>query len=348
MNRLLPLIIWVVAATLPPGQAHAQQRAPEGQPASPAAEAVQTRISELLSFLPATVATYGDRSVPADRVRILMAPVLQMALATAEPNPDPHSLRAQVLHLVNGIIDQQLLVDAASADGFLPDAETAKKTLGDLEKQLGVETFQQNLKQQGMPFDMVVQRMAEAKAVGEWVEKKLLPATRVSDEEARTYYQTHIGEYQAPARFRVAHILVRVGPKDPETKRAEARKKAEALLRRAQAGADFALLARENSDCPSKANGGDLGLFTRGQMVPALERAAETLKPGELSGVVETPMGYHIIRGAERKAATTRPFEAEKERIVETLRQDKVRQTLRDITAKARAQIQVKIFIPDN
>jgi peptidyl-prolyl cis-trans isomerase C len=271
-----------------------------------------------------------------------------MALAAGDPAPSRQVLRTQVLRLIDSIIDQQLLVAAATADGFAPRPVAARQTLGDLEKQMGAEAFQRKLQQQGMPLETIVQRMADAKAVGEWVENKVLSTVAVPDEEARAYYEARLGEYQAPERLRVSHILVRTSARDPEAKRREARRKAEDLLSRARAGADFALLARENSDCPSKSNGGDLGFFTRGHLPAGLETAAEALKPGELSGIVETTLGLHIVLGGERKAAATRPFQAEKARIVETLRQEKVKRTLRGIAAAAREKVEVRVLVPED
>jgi peptidyl-prolyl cis-trans isomerase C len=97
---------------------------------------------------------------------------------------------------------------------------------------------------------------------------------------------------------------------------------------KAKAGEDFAKLAESNSDCPSAKQGGDLDYFGKGQMVKPFEDAAFALKPGEMSGVVETQFGYHIIKVTDRKDAAKTPFEEVKGRITDFLKNNKVKEAL--------------------
>jgi parvulin-like peptidyl-prolyl isomerase len=130
----------------------------------------------------------------------------------------------------------------------------------------------------------------------------------VSDADIDGYYKAHADEF---AEVRARHILIAAGgdegEKDDEAStndkkpkpltKDEARKKAESILDRIHKGEDFATLAKENSDDPgSKANGGDLSYFGRGRMVPQFDQAAFSLKPGEISGIVESQFGFHIIK----------------------------------------------------
>lgn len=125
---------------------------------------------------------------------------------------------------------------------------------------------------------------------------------------ARTVYLANPDKFQAPEQIRARHLLI--GKNTPDAKA-----KAEELLKQLQGGADFATLAKEKSeDTGSGARGGDLGVFSRGRMVPPFEEAAFALqKPGELSGLVETQFGYHIIQLVERRPAGQRSFDEVKE-----------------------------------
>ncbi|MFZ5541764.1 MAG: SurA N-terminal domain-containing protein [Pseudomonadota bacterium] len=129
--------------------------------------------------------------------------------------------------------------------------------------------------------------------------------------ELRAYYEQNKSAYGQPEERRASHILLTAGEGGTAADKAGARKKAEELLAQLRRNpGDFAKLAREFSKDPgSAAKGGDLGFFGRNMMVKAFEDAAFKLKPGEISDIVETDFGFHIIRVDEVKPATYRPFE---------------------------------------
>lgn len=133
----------------------------------------------------------------------------------------------------------------------------------------------------------------------------------VTEEDIKYYYDTHKSEFEKPERVKARHILV---DKEEDAKRLldEVRKDP----------AKFPELAGEFSKCPSKANGGDLGFFERGKMVPEFEAAAFALKPGEISGVVKTSFGYHIITVDEREAPQTETLDEAREKVASDLRAD--------------------------
>lgn len=140
--------------------------------------------------------------------------------------------------------------------------------------------------------------------------------------EVRTYYEQNQARYGTPEERRASHILVRVDASDGEAKRKEARAKAEKLLAQARAGGDFAALAKANSEDPgSAAGGGDLGLFTRETMVKPFADAAFKLKEGEISDVVETEFGLHVIKLTGVKPSAVKPFEAVRGEIEAGLRE---------------------------
>jgi peptidyl-prolyl cis-trans isomerase D len=141
------------------------------------------------------------------------------------------------------------------------------------------------------------------------------------DPQVQAYYDEHVADrFTSEEKVRARHILVKTDAGADDAKKAEARKKAEGLLARAKGGADFAELARKQSDDPGSATkGGDLGLFSRGQMVPPFEAAAFALEPGQLSEVVESPFGFHVIKVEEKKPAGARPLAEVRDEIVKTL-----------------------------
>jgi peptidyl-prolyl cis-trans isomerase D len=147
------------------------------------------------------------------------------------------------------------------------------------------------------------------------------------DTELEAFYRRNLDRYEVPEQARAAHILVSVPAGSDQAMRAAKRAQADKLLSEAKSGKDFAALAREFSDDKASAvNGGDLGSFTRGTMVPAFEQVAFGLKPGEISGVVESQFGYHIIKLITYHEAQVRPLAEVRDEIVRALRGEKARQ----------------------
>jgi peptidyl-prolyl cis-trans isomerase D len=135
----------------------------------------------------------------------------------------------------------------------------------------------------------------------------------VSDDMLKLQYQSNIQQYQVPNRVHPQHILLMtVGKTDAEVE--EIRKKAEDVLKQAKKGGKFEDLAKKYSEDPgSKEKGGDLGWITQGQTVPEFEKTAFSLNPGQISDLVKTQYGFHIIKVLEKETAHTKPFEEVKD-----------------------------------
>lgn len=138
----------------------------------------------------------------------------------------------------------------------------------------------------------------------------------VNDEDVQKYYEANREKFE---KVTARHILVATS-KETKIPKEQARAKAEALRQRLLNGEDFAALAKAESDDPSKTEGGRLQPFARGVMVPEFEKAAFSLKPGEISQPIETEYGYHIIQVEKREVP---PLAELKEVIADTLRQDR-------------------------
>jgi len=147
-------------------------------------------------------------------------------------------------------------------------------------------------------------------------------AVSVGDREVERYYQQNSSRYETGDQLAASHILFKTGP---DTDEEAVRKKAEAVLALAKGGADFAELARQHSEDTSAENGGDLGLFGRGQMVPEFEAAAFALQEGQISDLVRSTYGFHIIKLNGREAAFIRPLDSMRDEIRNTITQEKAR-----------------------
>jgi len=137
--------------------------------------------------------------------------------------------------------------------------------------------------------------------------------------EIEKYYQDNLSSYQTAEQRHARHILLTAGENDPETVHSEKSGKAREIMERARGGEDFSELAKNYSEGPSKDSGGDLGFFDRGSMVPAFDAAVFTMKAGEISDVVKTRFGYHVILLEEIKPQATRELTEVRDSITQVL-----------------------------
>jgi peptidyl-prolyl cis-trans isomerase D len=162
-------------------------------------------------------------------------------------------------------------------------------------------------------------------------QKVVVPANDI-----QRHYNDNIAQYQTPEQVHATHILVKTEGKDEQA----VKKRAEALLAQVKAGANFAELAKkESEDEGSMANGGDLGFFGKGRMVPEFETAAFALQPGQTSELVRSQFGFHIIRVLDKKAATTQPLDAVRPQIQEQLAQQLADQQIADRARQLESRI---------
>ncbi|MGR3317522.1 MAG: peptidylprolyl isomerase, partial [Candidatus Anammoxibacter sp.] len=172
------------------------------------------------------------------------------------------------------------------------------------------------------------------------IESNIMSKISVTDKELKDFYNAQ--KEQIKAR----HILFKVNASDSQEKKDAQLEKAEKVLKEAKNGkTDFIELAKKYSEGPSGPNGGDLGFFARGSMVPAFEKAAFALKPNEISGIVETPFGYHILKVEERKESSDiPPFDEVKEAIKENIKAQRGNKEIEKFIDKLRSSATIKIF----
>ncbi|HEX4022925.1 MAG TPA: peptidyl-prolyl cis-trans isomerase [Acidobacteriaceae bacterium] len=147
---------------------------------------------------------------------------------------------------------------------------------------------------------------------------------QISDAEVQQYYNQNLKQYQVPEQVRVRHILIKVAPNADAKTTAAARQKAEDILNQLHHGADFAALAKKYSDDQgSKPQGGELGFLQRGATVPEFDKTAFSLQPGQISNVIQTQFGYHILQVEARQPAHEKPLSEVHDTIVASLTQQK-------------------------
>ena len=209
-----------------------------------------------------------------------------------------------------------------------------------------MEEFLEKVKESGQTIEEVKERYKKPMTYSKLLYSLHPDECKVTDEEVKQYYDSNPNQYNLAERVRASHILIKPDTSDPnadpnETK-AAAKAKAEVLLKQVKEGADFAELAKENSACNSAPRGGDLGFFKRSDMTAPFEEAALSLEVGQISDVVETEFGFHIIKVTDKQEAKVTSFDEARERILATLRRQKENriglQYLSELKAKAKIE----------
>ena len=185
----------------------------------------------------------------------------------------------------------------------------------------------------------------------QYIEKEVVGKIEVSDKDVEVYYKLHKEEFGTPEMVRVRHILFSVPKTASDDEKKKTRAKAGEVLKQIREGASFEKLAAEMSDdTGSKYKGGDLGFFQRGRMVPEFENAAFSLKNGELSDVIETSFGYHILKLEEKKEPKIESFEKVREKVrkkvFDELKTAKVEEYVNKSMEKAGVKMNIEPLMP--
>jgi len=298
------------------------------------------------------VATVNGVDITESKVQALMAPQLEQMAAKDWSKLPPafaeqykKQLRQQALE--NLIVEQLLDAKLKQAKIEVTEEEVMAqigKIASGQRPPLSVDDFKKKIEEYGRNFDELKQQIHKGLGYQKLMESQLAGKITVTEEDANNYYSENQKEFETPDQVRASHILIEPKPTaangDPNEAKAQAKAKAQNLLEQIKGGADFAELAKTNSACPSSAKGGDLGFFGRGDMVEPFEKAAFSLEPGQISDVVETQFGYHIIKVTDHKNAGIMTFEQAKDGIINKLTQKKrfelAREFIESLKAKAK------------
>lgn len=248
--------------------------------------------------------------------------------------------------VMENLIDRELLYQESRKKGVTVDASVTDEQFNKWKKQFSNDEELKNaLSQMNLSTAEVKNQIKQRMTVQRFIEDQVVKKINVTEKELKTYYESHLDSFKRGEEVRASHILIKVDPSAEESKKKEAREKIEMVQKKLQKGEEFTSLAKEFSKCPSSSNGGDLGYFTRGKMVGPFDKVAFTLKPGEVSNIVETEFGYHLIKVIDKKPATTAGFEEIKSKIEQYLKQKKIREEITLYTKKIKEKAKVERFL---
>jgi peptidyl-prolyl cis-trans isomerase C len=246
--------------------------------------------------------------------------------------------------VLENLINLELLYQESRKEGKKAEAAEVDQQMAALKERFpNKEDFQAALKSRNLTESDVRGQIEKGMSIQRLIEGRF-DKIEISEKEAKEYYDSHQDLFMQPEQVRASHILIKVDSGAEEAKKVEARKKLEEIRKKIQEGGDFEAMAEEFSEDSSGKQGGDLGYFGRGQMVKPFEEAAFSLKPGEMSGLVESPFGYHLIKVTDRKPENVVPYEEIKEKLEEYLKQEKMNKEVAQYISSLKEKADVERF----
>ena len=247
--------------------------------------------------------------------------------------------------ILENLIDLELLFQESHNNGIKVEKEKIDSQIKSLKQKLPNNAeFEKLLTELKLSENALKLKIKKGIAIQELVETRITQKIKISDKESKVFYDTNPDLFKQSEQVKANHILIKVAQGADEITKSEAKQKLRQIQQKLKSE-DFAMLAKEFSEGPSKINGGDLGYFQRGQMVKSFEDAAFSLKPEEVSDIVETQFGYHLIKVVDKKPEKTIPYEDVKDNLVQHLKQEKTKQKVKLYIQTLREKAKIEKFL---
>ncbi len=296
--------------------------------------AADTVVEEIIARINSQIITRSELQKSKEQ---MLAGLRQQGVSETDPR-----VAEQENNLLRDLIDQQLLVQKAQDLGLTADTELIKK-LDEIRKQMGLdsmEALEKAAQAQGVSYEDFKQNLRNNILTQQVIQREVGAHINITKEEAQQFYDEHKAEMTQPEQVRLSEILIAPQAKEGEQPTPEAvtaaQQKAEQALAALKSGKKFDDVAKQFSNGPTAAQGGDLGYFKRGTLSKELEDKAFSMKAGEITDVVRTKQGFLILEVAEHTAAGVPPFTTVEPQIQEQIYYRKLQPALRAYLTKLR------------
>ena len=274
----------------------------------------------------ATVAIVNDIPITEADVTLEVKRIQFQAKAMQKPL-DPSMMLSMREKVIDSLINRELLLQQSKAKGITTNESDIDNSIDQIKRRLEAgQSFESLMVEMGITMETMRTQVGQASAIQKLLEVEVYPQAIVSEKESRIFFENNPQYFKKPEEVKASHILIQVAPDASDEEKLAAREKIEDIQKKIAAGDDFANLARQYSEGPSSTNGGDLGYFDRKKMVKPFSDAAFELKPGQVSNIVETRFGFHLIKVFDKKSKSTYEFEDIKGRLGEILQQQKIQE----------------------
>jgi len=261
--------------------------------------------------------------------------------------PVPAEQRDEVYRgLLNDMLAFKLLKQEAGRRHVTLTDQELDEAVKQMRQQFPDEAaFKQAMAAQKLTLAQVRDQARTSMLVQKLLDQEVSGSVDVKPADISAFYEKNPDRFKQPEAIKASHVLIAVPQGADAAAKQAARAKADGVLKQARGGADFAGLAKKYSNDASAAHGGDLGFFPRGQMVPEFDTAAWALEPGQVSDVVETQFGFHIIKLTEKRPARTVPFSEVAPQIEQYLRQQQQQEKTKAFIDRLKTSGKVEVLI---
>ncbi len=314
-SKIIPLLVISFIALA--GCNESEEKAEKEETDKPKANVAFTEqkgMTEAFSFdpLPEVVATVNGSKIEKSLLEKIYTVMSKQSMMAAQKKSDEEIVQIALKELISA----ELLKQESKRQKITPAPEKIDEKLESIKVRFPTaEAFEKTIKENGMDMETLKAEIKNQLALEELLAREIESKVTVKDEEISKFYTENPDYFKSEESVKASHILVKSEEGADEAKVAEAKKKIEKVLAEVKKGADFAAAAKQYSEGPSGPNGGDLGFFSRGQMVPPFEEKAFALKKGQISDIVKTKFGFHIIKVVDKKEGGITPLSEVKESI---------------------------------
>jgi len=256
----------------------------------------------------------------------------------------PEKKKELLAQALDNLIQEELFYRAGLKKGYrVPKADLSRKYDEIVKKYRSKSVFKEAIKKYDLTEEELKKKIEHIMLADYFVNEEVYKKAAQKDSELLEYYQANKDKFQKPEAVRISHILIKIPPEALTEEKEKFKKKAEDIYRRLMKGESFEQLAWDNSDDPSRVKGGDMGVIHRGRLEPEVEEPAFSLKKGEMSGIVVSIYGYHILKVTDRFPSQQLKFEEVKEKLHRELEEKEVKRRLAQLVKLLKESAQIEI-----
>ena len=272
---------------------------------------------------------------------------LQLQHASQQGRKIPEAMLPKIkADILNNLIDREVLYQESQKKKIAVNTEELNNQIKIIKDRFSSqEEFEKIIAAMGVSEAELRSQIERNLAIRQLIDTQVIDKIMVSEADTKAYYDENPDLFKKPEQVKASHILIKVESDATDLQKSQARIEIAKIHQKLKDGQDFAALAKEFSQGPSAENGGDLGYFGRGQMVKPFEDAAFALKPGQISEIVETRFGYHLIKVVDKQPEGIMAYAEVKDRLNQHLKSQRIDREARNYIENLKKDAKIEKFI---